>query len=309
MQVLAFDDERMFRAASGVPRWRTRVRRDRRIATTVALSLLLHALVLWRVAPPLAEFALGDKDLAPGTPLVARMQEAPTVPVPESTAPPPRASAPAPAAPAPAPRPPVVARAAPELSPPVMTSPVPSVPAPLSVPELPPPLQPPERELRTAPLARQYQDLSAYVAAQRQARGEPAEGFTAPATARGDDERARRDRALARNLASLNATPGEAKNTGGIFQITRLGYNDAEFTFFGWHREIKRRATQRIEVRRGTEPDIRIAVVRKMIAIIREYEQEDFMRSSNRLGREVTLSARAVDTAGLEEFLLREFFW
>jgi hypothetical protein len=308
MQVLAFDDDRAFRAASGVPRWRARVRRDRRIATFAALSLLLHALVLWQVVPPLADFALGETEIAPGAPIVARMQEAPAAAVPESSAPPPRASAPA-AVPAPAPAPPVVARAAPRLSPPVLTAPLPSVPAPLTVPELPPPLQPLEREPRTAPLAKQYQDLSAYVAAQRQARGEPAEGLTAPTPARGDDERARRERALARNLASLNATPGEAKNSGGIFQITRLGYNDAEFTFFGWHREIRRRATQRVEVRRGAEPDIRIAVVRRMIAIIREYEQEDFTWSSNRLGREVTLSARAADTAGLEEFLLREFFW
>jgi hypothetical protein len=45
-----------------------------------------------------------------------------------------------------------------------------------------------------------------------------------------------------------------------------------------------------------------------MIAIIREYEQEDFTWRSVRLGREVTLSARAVDNAGLEDFLMREFF-
>ena len=45
-----------------------------------------------------------------------------------------------------------------------------------------------------------------------------------------------------------------------------------------------------------------------MIAIIREYEQEDFTWRSNRLGRDVTLSARAADNEGLEQFMLREFF-
>ncbi len=93
-----------------------------------------------------------------------------------------------------------------------------------------------------------------------------------------------------------------------MFQITQLSSDAAEFTFFGWNRDIKRRASQRIDVRRGPNGDIRIAVVRKMIAIIREYEQEDFTWRSNRLARDVTLSARAADNEGLEQFMMREFF-
>jgi hypothetical protein len=45
-----------------------------------------------------------------------------------------------------------------------------------------------------------------------------------------------------------------------------------------------------------------------MISIIRDYEQGDFVWESQRLGRNVTLSARTRDTAGLEDFLLQEFF-
>jgi hypothetical protein len=45
-----------------------------------------------------------------------------------------------------------------------------------------------------------------------------------------------------------------------------------------------------------------------MIAIIREYEREDFLWESHRLGRSLMLSARAKDNAGLEEFMIREFF-
>ncbi len=87
-----------------------------------------------------------------------------------------------------------------------------------------------------------------------------------------------------------------------------MTYDDAEFVFFGWNRDIRRNTAQLIEVRRGNNRDIRIAVVRKIIAIIREYEQEEFLWESKRLGRNLTLSARAKDNAGLEDFMMREFF-
>ena len=45
-----------------------------------------------------------------------------------------------------------------------------------------------------------------------------------------------------------------------------------------------------------------------MISIIREYERQDFRRESYRLGRSLPLSARARNNAGLEDFMLREFF-
>ena len=96
--------------------------------------------------------------------------------------------------------------------------------------------------------------------------------------------------------------------SGGVFQIERMGFDTAEFLFFGWNQDIKRRTSQRIEVRKGNNPDMRIAVVRRMIAIIREYEQGDFVWHSNRLRRDVTLSARPADNAGLEDVLIREFF-
>jgi hypothetical protein len=171
-----------------------------------------------------------------------------------------------------------------------------------------PELAPPPKPVPKSPpsVAEAYPDLAAYVAARRAARGEAASGTAAP----DEVENSKRDRIVAANLASINTpTFGAAtRHSGGLFQITQLHSDAAEFTFFGWNRDIGRRATQRIEVRRGNASDIRIAVVRRMIAIIREYEQEDFTWRSVRLGREVTLSARAVDNAGLEDFLMREFF-
>ena len=87
-----------------------------------------------------------------------------------------------------------------------------------------------------------------------------------------------------------------------------MEYDYAEFTFFGWNKEISRRAFQVIEVRKGGNPDINTAVVRKIIAIIREHEQGDFRWESKRLGRDMILSARPADNAALEAFMLEEFF-
>jgi len=61
-------------------------------------------------------------------------------------------------------------------------------------------------------------------------------------------------------------------------------------------------------VRKANNPDIRIAVVRAMIAIIRDQEKGDFIWDSRRLGRSLDLSARLEDSAGLEDVLMREFY-
>jgi len=63
-----------------------------------------------------------------------------------------------------------------------------------------------------------------------------------------------------------------------------------------------------VEVRRGDNASMEIAVVRKMIAIIREHVSADFVWESPRLHRIVTLSARMGDNAGLEDFMMLEFF-
>ena len=84
--------------------------------------------------------------------------------------------------------------------------------------------------------------------------------------------------------------------------------DEAEFTFYGWDKDISRRTYQKIVVRKGNNSDIRIAVVRRIIEVIRDIEKEDFNWSSQRLGRVVVLSARTVDNAGLEDFMMQEFF-
>ena len=99
-----------------------------------------------------------------------------------------------------------------------------------------------------------------------------------------------------------------SKGSGGIFQIEHLSSDFADFQFYGWNKDIRRNSRQLIEVRLGNNKDIRIAVVRRMIGIIREHEQEDFRWDSERFGRSFMLSARLRDTAALEAFLMREFF-
>jgi hypothetical protein len=154
-------------------------------------------------------------------------------------------------------------------------------------------------------------DLASYVESRRRERGEaaPALGTPAPPAAAGETEAARANRIAAENLG-LGRKPefGPERRSGGIFDLTYTAYDYAEFVFYGWNKEIRRNTAQKIEVRKGQNPDIRLAVARRMIAIIREYEKEDFVWESQRLNRNVTLSARPRDTAGLEDFLIKEFF-
>ena len=164
---------------------------------------------------------------------------------------------------------------------------------------------PPTAETAPAPA---NVDLAAFIEARRRDR-EPAPAPASP-PAPAESEQERLNRAAAANLG-LNRTPtfgADRERGGGIFQIARMGYSDAEFFFFGWNKAIRRNSRQMIEVQRGNNPNMEIAVVRRMIQIIRDHERGDFIWESHRLGREVNLSARLSDNAGLEDFLMSEFF-
>lgn len=109
---------------------------------------------------------------------------------------------------------------------------------------------------------------------------------------------------LSRNLRSLARSDG----TGGVFQIRRMGVQTAEFAFNGWSRARPGQWRELIEVQAGPDGDLERAVVRRMIALIREHYTGDFTWESHRLGRALVLSAAPEDNEGLEEVLLREFF-
>ncbi len=110
--------------------------------------------------------------------------------------------------------------------------------------------------------------------------------------------------AINRNLDSLGRDDG----TGGVFQILTKGTYTAMFAFNGWQADSRRHWREVIEVRAGPGGDIERAIVRRMIELIRTHYAGDFNWESRRLGRVVVLSARPEDSAGLEDFLIREFF-
>jgi len=277
--------------------WLARLRAIPTIRLAFALSLVIHALVLFGFHPREQEMSFEPADRGRGGgPLVLRIAPEPS----QATSPPPSPlAAPAVQAPAQKRAPPAKAAPRPPSSPPVIAqaqpSPIPAPPPPAPAPAA-PALTPVEG------------DFSSFLEARRRARGAAATDG-APSTQATPDERERNNQAVAANLG-LNRTPtfGRDRTGGGVFQIQRLSVDSAEFIFFGWNPDIRRNSTQRIEVSRGDNPDIRIAVVRRMIAIIRDHESGDFTWISSRLGRDVTLSARASDAAGLEDFMMQEFF-
>ena len=141
--------------------------------------------------------------------------------------------------------------------------------------------------------------------ARRRARGEPS------AAAPAEDENARATRLAVANLSTAKAqgVGYDPNRSGGIFTMKSRGVDYAEFMFNGWHTDARRNLQQLVEVRKGGNENIELAVVRKMIEIIRANVQGDFQWRSHRMNRVVTLSARQQDNAGLEEFLMREFFY
>jgi len=172
-------------------------------------------------------------------------------------------------------------------------------------------MPPPQPQQRPAPQPAQP-DLASYVEAQRKARGESSvasSGSTGGAQP-GESEAERRNRIIAANLG-LDRKPtfgSDPNSAGGLFQIKHVGYDDAEFYFLGFDKDIERTAKMTVEVRKGDAPDIRVAIVRRMISIIRDNVQGDFLWTSQRMGRQVRLSARLQDNAGLEDFILRDVF-
>jgi hypothetical protein len=256
-----------------------------------ALSLILHALALWGWPPRIMRLPFEDvREGKPSGSLAVRLAPAPSA---------------APSA-APQPAPVLQAQAAPARRTPSHV-PQPRVLA----------LERPSPSATAAPppakAAPSQEDLASYIEAHRRAREPapaPAQPQPQPPQAPAESEEERHNRAVATSLG-LNRTPSFGTNRnhgGGVFQIARVGYNDAEFFFFGWNKDIKRESQQMIEVSRGDNPTTEIAVVRRMIAIIREQVSGDFTWDSQRLGREITLSARADDNAGLEDFMMQEFF-
>jgi hypothetical protein len=146
-------------------------------------------------------------------------------------------------------------------------------------------------------------DMASYIAQQR-AKREAAEqdaarqNTVAAAAEIGLTEEQKRDERIKNNLKS---------GTNGIFSIQRLEAKSASFSFKGWtdYTNVKLKFYQ---VEASSGEDVRLVMIRQMIAIIREHYDGDFPWESHRLGRTITKSARLEDSAELEDFLMQEFF-
>jgi hypothetical protein len=265
-----------------------------------AISLALHALLLWGGGLPLPRMLPFDdtKEGRPSGSIAIRIAPAPAPkppPAPESRA-----------QPAPSPKPPPAPPPKPSAKP---------APKPPSAPEiLAMERQSVERPAARSPATAPANDLAAYVEARRRAResadvASPPSPRAPPAQQPAESDEAREERIRATNLGLDRAGAGSSRERGGgIFQIARVTSEEAEFFFYGWNKAIQRNSRQMIAVSRGGHATIEQAVVRKMIELIRERSSGDFVFESKRLGRDVSLSARAADSAKLEEFLMREFF-
>jgi hypothetical protein len=140
--------------------------------------------------------------------------------------------------------------------------------------------------------------------AQRRAADAAAARGPSPADSREPTQDESTVASINRNLQTLTGREG----VGGVFQILRKGTRSAEFAFNGWRPDSKRQWREVIEVDAGPGGDVELAIVKRMIALIRTHYTGDFNWDSHRLGRVVLLSARPEDTEGLEDFLTREFF-
>lgn len=166
----------------------------------------------------------------------------------------------------------------------------------LSIPQDAAPAQPKPEE---APV-----DMMAYVnqqRARRSAQESDAARINAEATARelGPSAEQKRDENIKRNFAT---------GVNGIFEITSLESRSASFSFNGWTNDFNSARREFFEVQAQSGQDVRLVMIRKMISLIRQHYKGDFNWESHRLNRTIVMSARPEDSAGLEEFMMIEFF-
>ncbi len=179
-----------------------------------------------------------------------------------------------------------------------------SVPKTLTTPQPSPQQEPPVTKAKPQTSANAPTDMASYIAQQR-AKSEAGESAAAnqnaaaAAAEQGQSDEAKRDARIKNNFNN---------GTNGIFEITNLSSNSASFSFLGWTSSVSNARREFFEVEAKSGQDVRLAMVRRMIALIRLHYQGDFDWQSQRLGRTISKSARLEDSAELEEFLMQEFF-
>ncbi len=149
------------------------------------------------------------------------------------------------------------------------------------------------------------EDMQAYIQRQKEYQ-QRKQGYTSRDIADANPDNvpsaeAKRNKAISENL--------KIGGSNGIFEIKNIGLHSAQFSFKGWkNNNISRAISEHIEVEAADGRDLKLAIIRKMIVIIRREYKGDFNWESRRLGLVIPLSARHEDNSGLESFLMHEFF-
>lgn len=263
-----------------MPRVWLRVQVERNTLLAIVFSLLVHGLILFLALPQL------NLDSAAMPPTTIQVSLAP----PPAEPPPPPVELPKPPK-----KPKPVSR------PKVMTQKPSAQPSDFNLPEAAPS---PAPSAPVAPAKDQPVDMMAYVNAKRQQRlamenDAAKQNAEAVAKEQGPSAEQVREQRIKDNLKV---------GTNGIFEITSLSARHAGFSFRGWTNDYSNARREAFEVEAGVGQDIRLLVVKKMIVLIRQHYQGDFNWESQRLGRVVIQSARPEDNAGLEDFMMMEFF-
>lgn len=272
-----------------------RLHMSRNTLLALLISIVLHVLVLWLVFPKIniktapksttIEVSLAPKKTAPVLEPVPVQPE--VKPAPQKTEPNKKVIAQKP------PNKPSKPKASDFSVPKAMTTPLPNL---QQVPTTPKPAPLPSNDAPT--------DMASYIAQQR-AKRESSEldaahqNAVAAAAEQGPSEEAKRDARIKSNFNN---------GTNGIFEITNLSNNNARFSFLGWTSSVSNAHREFFEVEAKNGQDVRLVMIRRMIALIRVHYQGDFDWQSQRLGRTIIKSARAEDSAELEDFLMQEFF-
>lgn len=164
---------------------------------------------------------------------------------------------------------------------------------------LPPPpdkITPPELDMSTMlNAARERRRVTQEVAQENQEAQQGSHGMSPQEAAEAN---------VRRSMQQANGRQG----TNGVFQIISKSTRMASFSFRGWKANANNSWRQVIEVDAGLGGNVELAIVRRMIELIRTHYTGDFSWESQRLGRVINLSARPQDSAELETFMMREFF-
>jgi len=170
----------------------------------------------------------------------------------------------------------------------------------------PPPVNPQPNVQQPAPPQTEPDDFATQLAKKRAARGEVDPRATS--NDGGGDGTPSAEDVIRNNIKRSLAMNSRTEGTGGVFQVMSMGVREATLRFNGWHPGSDNHWKETYTVDAGEGGNVRLAIVKKEIEIIRKFYTGDFDWISDRQGRAIRMSARPADNDQLERFLMREMW-